>query len=95
MNKAPRSNRLAPRATLLALAAAVGAACAQAQSAATCAVETFTRFDLPGTRIVSAAAVDADTRAGAHCVVRGAVNERTPTVGGSIRAASGPLRKCG
>jgi feruloyl esterase len=58
------------------LAAAVASAL-QAQPALTCDATALTKLGLPGTRIVTATAVAADARAGAHCVVRGAVNERT------------------
>ncbi|MBN1237626.1 MAG: tannase/feruloyl esterase family alpha/beta hydrolase [Gammaproteobacteria bacterium] len=53
------------------------AAHAQAQPGATCDAAAFARLDLPGTRIVSAAAVTDDERAPPHCQVRAAVNERT------------------
>jgi feruloyl esterase len=65
----------------LALTAAVVGGPAQAQQGTTCDVASFTRLGLPATRIVSAATVAADARAGAHCVVRGTVNERTGTDG--------------
>jgi feruloyl esterase len=66
---------------LLAVAAAIVAAKAQGQPALSCEAASFTALGLPATRIVSAAPVAADARAGAHCVVRGAVNERTGTDG--------------
>jgi feruloyl esterase len=66
---------------VLAVATAALATQAGAQPALTCDVATFTRLALPATRIVSAAPAAADARAGAHCVVRGAVNERTGTDG--------------
>ena len=46
-----------------------------------CDAASFARLGLPATRIVSAAAVNDDPRAGAHCMVRGVVNERTGTDG--------------
>ncbi len=49
---------------------------ALAQTAMSCDVAGFTRLGLPATRIVSAARVEDDARAGPHCVLRGAVNER-------------------
>jgi hypothetical protein len=60
---------------IVALTAAGGAA--QAQPTLSCDAVSFTRLGLPATRIVSAATVGDDARAGAHCVLRGAVNERT------------------
>jgi len=42
----------------------------------TCDVASFGKLVLPKTRIVSAAAVKDDPRAGPHCAVRAAVNER-------------------
>jgi feruloyl esterase len=48
----------------------------------TCDAASFSRLNLPSTRIVSAAVVKDDARAGVpHCVLRGAVNERTGTDG--------------
>jgi feruloyl esterase len=68
---------------LLTSTAAVFAPAARAQTepAPSCDAATFTRLALPATRIVSAAAVADDARAGPHCVVRAAVNERTGTDG--------------
>lgn len=66
-----------------ALAAALGglvvplSAHAQTAPAAVCDVATFAALDLPRTRFLSAAAVHDDERAPPHCVIRGAVNERT------------------
>src|SRR5690606_10902258 len=66
-----------------ALAAALGglvvplSAYAQPAPAAVCDVATFAALDLPRTRFLSAAAVHDDERAPPHCVIRGAVNERT------------------
>lgn len=54
---------------------------AAAQPAMACVAASFTRLDLPRTRIVSAASVRDDARAGPHCVLRGAVNERTGSDG--------------
>ena len=65
----------------LSLAALLGAAGAQAQSSVSCEAASFARLDLPRTRIVSASVSRDDPRAGAHCVLRGAVNERTGTDG--------------
>ena len=48
---------------------------------ASCDAASFARLGLPATRIVSAAAVSDDPRGSAHCVLRGAVNERTGTDG--------------
>jgi feruloyl esterase len=68
---------------LVALAAAIAAeaAHAQPQPAFACDTASFAALELPATHIISAAAVASDARAGAHCVVRGAVNERTGTDG--------------
>ena len=63
------------------VAAAVAAAHAQAQSDLSCDAASFARLGLSATRIVSAAVVNDDPRAGAHCVLRAAVNERTGTDG--------------
>jgi len=52
-----------------------------AQPALSCDAASFTRLGLTATRIVSAAAVTDDPRAGPHCVLRGAVNERTGSDG--------------
>jgi feruloyl esterase len=60
-----------------AAALAIAAVPAKAQPAFSCDAASFARLDLPKTRIVSAMAVSDDPRAGPHCVVRGAVNERT------------------
>lgn len=57
------------------------AAPTQAQPTFACDTASFTSLGLPTTRIVSAAPAAADARAGAHCVLRGAVNERTGTDG--------------
>jgi feruloyl esterase len=62
------------------LLAAAAIAPAQAQSMA-CDVASFARLGLPATRIVSAAAVDDDPRADAHCLLRAVVNERTGSDG--------------
>ena len=70
-------HRFGSRETLLILAGAVLTAPAHAQAALTCDAASFTNIGLPATRIVSATAVAAEPRAGAHCAVRGAVNERT------------------
>ncbi len=66
---------------ILIVAAAVAAAHAEAQPAVSCDAASFARLDLPATRIVSATAVNDDPRAGAHCVLRAAVNERRGTDG--------------
>ncbi len=63
-----------------ALAAAIGTA-AHAQPTMSCDTESFARLDLPATRVVSASAVKDDPRGGSHCVLRGAVNERTGSDG--------------
>ena len=42
----------------------------------TCDAASFEKLGLPKTRIVSASAVKDDARAGPHCILRGAVNER-------------------
>jgi hypothetical protein len=72
---------LRPRLGLLPLLAALSlppaAALAQGAPAASCDTATFTKLNLPATRIVSATTVRDDKRAGPHCVLRGAVNERT------------------
>jgi len=57
------------------------AAPVRAQPTLSCDTASFTELDLPATRIVSASAVSDDPRAPAHCVLRGAVNERTGTDG--------------
>jgi feruloyl esterase len=62
-------------------AAASASAHAQARPAFACDAAPFAELGLPSTRIVSAAPVASDARAGAHCVVRGAVNERAGTDG--------------
>lgn len=54
---------------------------AQAQAPMSCDTASFARLGLPATRIVSAERVEADARAGAHCLLRAAVNERTGTDG--------------
>ena len=56
-------------------------ASAQTTPAVACDPASFLRLQLPSTRIVSATVVRDDPRAGAHCVLRGAVNERTGTDG--------------
>jgi Tannase and feruloyl esterase len=48
-----------------------------AQPALSCDAASFASLDLPHTRIVSAAPASDDARAGPHCVLRAAVNERT------------------
>ena len=68
-------------AAVLAGAAALTATTAQAQPAMTCDAASFEKLGLPKTRIVSASAVKDDARAGPHCMLRGAVNERTGTDG--------------
>ncbi|HET8696550.1 MAG TPA: tannase/feruloyl esterase family alpha/beta hydrolase [Gammaproteobacteria bacterium] len=60
-----------------AAALAIAAMPAKAQPALSCDVASFMRLSLPKTRIVSAMTVTDDSRAGPHCLVRGAVNERT------------------
>ena len=54
---------------------------ARAQPALACETASFMALELPRTRIVSASPVRDDPRAGPHCVLRGAVNERTGTDG--------------
>jgi hypothetical protein len=49
---------------------------AQAQPAMACDTASFAGLDLSGVRIVSAMQVSDDARAGPHCVVRAAANER-------------------
>ena len=68
-------------AALAAIAALVPLGHAQAQPTMSCDAAAFARVDLPRTRIVSASSVRDDPRAGPHCVLRGAVNERTGTDG--------------
>jgi feruloyl esterase len=64
--------------TIIAIAvSAAPSAHAQSDPASACDSASFTRLELPATRIVSVAAVSDDARAGPHCVVRAAVNERT------------------
>jgi feruloyl esterase len=65
----------------LTVAAAPAAAQAQWPPALACDAASFAALSLPSTRILSAAPVQNDARAGTHCVVRGAVNERTGTDG--------------
>ena len=82
-----RRKNLAPRrlfggtASLGAIAALALLGHAQAQPKMSCDAAAFTRLDLPSTRIVSASSVRDDPRAPPHCVLRGAVNERTGTDG--------------
>lgn len=82
-----RQKSLAPRrlfggtASLGAIAALALLGHAQAQPRMSCDAVAFTRLDLPSTRIVSASSVRDDPRAPPHCVLRGAVNERTGTDG--------------
>jgi feruloyl esterase len=68
---------------LAALIAAAASSTAQAQTepAFACEATSFAGLGLPSTRIVSAVPVASDARASAHCVVRGAVDERTGTDG--------------
>jgi hypothetical protein len=80
-NRLRTKRRCGALARMLVLLAAVDGAPAGAQSTLACDAASFTRLGLPATRIVSAAAVKDDARAGAHCVLRGAVNERTGTDG--------------
>jgi len=63
------------------MATAVVTSPGHAQPVLSCDAESFTRLGLPATRIVSGAAVSDDPRAGPHCVLRGAVNERMGTDG--------------
>jgi hypothetical protein len=49
----------------------------EAQPALKCDAESFARLGLAATQIVSATNVRDDARAGPHCLLRGAVNERT------------------
>jgi feruloyl esterase len=81
--KTPRSLRypLAARAVLTLSAPLVATMTVAAQPSMSCDVASFERLALASTRIVSAAAATDDPRAGAHCIVRGAVNERTGTDG--------------
>jgi feruloyl esterase len=68
--------------TILVLGVAlVGVRVDAQQPALACDVASFARLGLPATRIVSAGPVKDDPRAGTHCVLRGAVNERTGTDG--------------
>ena len=61
---------------------ALASATVDAQPAMTCDAASFEKLALPKTRIVSAAVVKDDARAGVpHCVLRGAVNERTGSDG--------------
>ena len=68
-------------AAILALTGTVVGVPAHAQRAIPCDTASFAALALPATRIVSAAVAASDARAGAHCIVRGAVNERTGTDG--------------
>jgi hypothetical protein len=61
--------------------AAIGAPLARAQPTMSCDAASFTRLGLPHTRIVSATVVRDDPRAGPHCVLRAATNERTGSDG--------------
>ena len=65
----------------LVVCAVLAAGAVHAQPKLACDTDTFTKLALPKTRIVSAAAVKDDARAGPHCAVRAAVNERTGTDG--------------
>ena len=78
MAKWPPTFRVIAIAGCMLATAAIAPAHAQSMS---CDAASFTRLELPATRIISAAPVAADARAGAHCVIRGAVNERTGTDG--------------
>jgi hypothetical protein len=69
------------RIAMLPLAMVLHAGPAAAQAAPSCDVATFQKLGLPATRIISAATVRDDKRAGPHCVLRAAVNERTGTDG--------------
>ncbi len=64
--------------------ALLAAAAARAQPAMTCDAASFEKLGLAKTRIVSASAVKDDARAGPHCVLRGAVNERTGSDGKAV-----------
>jgi feruloyl esterase len=75
-----RNPRVVNRA-LAALAFALLAPHGHAQPALSCDTASFTQLGLPATRIVSATTVRDDPRAGPHCVLRAAVNERTGTDG--------------
>jgi feruloyl esterase len=66
---------------VLAGAMALTAATAHAQPAMNCDAASFEKLTLPKTRIVSAAATKDDPRAGPHCVLRAAVDERTGSDG--------------
>jgi feruloyl esterase len=66
---------------IVTLGVAAMTAPAGAQPAFACDAASFARLGLPATRIVSAAPAAGDARAGAHCLLRGAVNERTGTDG--------------
>ena len=81
MNKQSTQRRCRAAEAILIVAAALAAAQAQAQPALSCDAASFARLGLPATRIVSATAVNDDPRAGAHCVLRAAANERTGTDG--------------
>src|SRR4029078_9366707 len=74
-SRSARQDRGALGAVLAALAL-LACASAHAQPAMTCDVASVRKLGLPKTRIVSAAAVKDDPRAGPHCAVRAAVNER-------------------
>ena len=65
----------------LVVCAVLAAGAVHAQPKMACDADAFTKLALPKTRIVSAAAVKDDARAGPHCAVRAAVNERTGTDG--------------
>ncbi|MCX2721212.1 tannase/feruloyl esterase family alpha/beta hydrolase [Roseibium salinum] len=64
-------------AALVPLAAIAPATQAHAQARLACEPAALSELALPGTRIVSAQSAPADDQAGPHCIVRGAVNERT------------------
>jgi feruloyl esterase len=81
MKRLPTVVHAAPAAVALAVALELAAAPAGAQPAFACDAANFARLELPATLIVSAAAVSDDRRAGPHCVLRGAVNERTGSDG--------------
>lgn len=70
-------------ATILIMATGLGVApTSHAQPALACDTAAFSGLGLPATRIVAAQTVTDDPRAaGAHCVLRAAVNERTGTDG--------------
>jgi feruloyl esterase len=76
-------NRILGAVALMAAPLLVPSLAPAQQTAMSCDTASFARLGIPRTRILSAERVQDDARAGPHCVVRGAVNERAGTDGKS------------